>query len=170
MVSRNMSSRMSVPLHIMFLVALILALISLSVAQDLPRDYVAAHNAARSQVSVGPITWDERVASYARDYAQKHARDCTRLVHSGGPYGENLAWASPDLTGTRAVNMWVGEKPYYNYNSNSCAPGKVCGHYTQVVWRNSVRVGCAKAKCATGGTLVTCNYDPPGNYVGQKPY
>ncbi|XP_010040970.2 pathogenesis-related protein 1 [Eucalyptus grandis] len=165
-----MSSRMSVPLHNIFLVALALALIPLSIAQDSPQDYVAAHNAARSQVGVDRITWDERVAGYARDYAQKHARDCTRLVHSGGPYGENLAWASPDLTGTRAVNMWVGEKPYYNYNSNSCAPGKVCGHYTQVVWRNSVRLGCAKAKCATGGTLVTCNYDPPGNYVGQKPY
>ncbi|KAL3730154.1 hypothetical protein ACJRO7_027198 [Eucalyptus globulus] len=170
MVSYNMNSRRSVPLHVILPVALTLALISLSVAQDLPRDYVAAHNAARSQVGVGPITWDERVASYARDYAQKHARDCTRLVHSGGPYGENLAWASPDLTGTRAVNLWVGEKPDYNYSSNSCAPGKVCGHYNQVVWRNSVRVGCAKAQCAIGGTLVTCNYDPPGNYIGQKPY
>ncbi|KAK3420326.1 hypothetical protein EUGRSUZ_G01132 [Eucalyptus grandis] len=161
---------MSVPLHVIFLVALTLALIFVSVAQDLPRNYVVAHNAARSQVGVGPITWDERVASYARDYAQKHARDCTRLVHSGGPYGENLAWASPDLTSTSAVNLWIGEKPDYNYNSNSCMPGKLCGHYTQVVWRNSARFGCAKAQCATGGTLVICNYDPPGNYIGQRPY
>ncbi|XP_010053000.1 pathogenesis-related protein 1 [Eucalyptus grandis] len=169
-----MSSRMTIPLHLIFLVALTLALtlalIPLSIAQDSPQDYVAAHNAARSQVGVGPMAWDETVAGYARDYANKHASDCTQLVHSGGPYGENLAWASPDLTGTGAVNMWVGEKPDYDYNSNSCAPGKVCGHYTQVVWRNSVRLGCAKVQCATGGTLATCNYDPPGNVGGQKPY
>ncbi|KAF8019720.1 hypothetical protein BT93_G0423 [Corymbia citriodora subsp. variegata] len=165
-----MSPRPTVPLHLIFLVVLTLASIPLSVAQDSPQDYVAAHNAARSQVGVGPMAWDESVAGYARDYASKLASDCTPLVHSQGPYGENLAWASPDLTGTGAVNMWVGEKSDYDYSSNSCAPGKVCGHYTQVVWRNSVRLGCAKAQCTTSGTLVTCNYDPPGNFDGQKPY
>ncbi|KAI6678233.1 hypothetical protein NL676_039029 [Syzygium grande] len=165
-----MSSRASVPLHVIFLAALTLVLIPLSAAQNSPKDYVAAHNKARSRVGVGRIAWDQRVASYAMDYAKKLAKDCRRLVHSGGPYGENLAWASSDLTGTKAVGMWVAEKPYYNYKSNSCTPGKVCGHYTQVVWRRSVRLGCARVKCATGGTLVTCNYDPRGNIVGQKPY
>ncbi|KAK1572516.1 hypothetical protein Q3G72_033915 [Acer saccharum] len=138
-------------------------------AQDSPQDYLNAHNAARSQVGVGPVTWDEQVAAYARNYANQHKGDC-RLVHSGGPYGENLAGSSGDLSGTRAVQLWVSEKADYNYNSNSCAPGKVCGHYTQVVWRNSVRIGCAKVRCSTGGTYITCNYAPPGNYVGQRPY
>ncbi|KAI6678222.1 hypothetical protein NL676_039018 [Syzygium grande] len=88
---------MTAPLQLIFLIALTLALIPLSIAQDSPQDYVAAHNAARSQVGVGPMAWDEGVAGYARDYANKHASDCTRLVHSGGPYGENLAWGPPIL-------------------------------------------------------------------------
>ncbi|KAI6683658.1 hypothetical protein NL676_029571 [Syzygium grande] len=92
-----MSSRVTVPLRLTFLIALSIVPIPLSIAQDLPQDYVAAHNAARFQVSVGLIAWDEGVAGYARDYANKLANDCTQLVHSGGPYGENLAWASPIL-------------------------------------------------------------------------
>ncbi|KAK3206732.1 hypothetical protein Dsin_020778 [Dipteronia sinensis] len=139
-------------------------------AQDSPQDYLNAHNAARSQVGVGPVTWDIQIAAYARNYANQHSSDC-RLVHSSGsPYGENLAGSTGDLSGTRAVQLWVNEKADYNYNSNSCAPNKVCGHYTQVVWRNSVRIGCAKVKCSTGGTFITCNYAPPGNFIGQKPY
>lgn len=130
-----------------FLAALTLAIIAVSVAQDSPE-----------------------VAGYARNYAKRHARDRTRFINSDGPYGENLAWTFPNLTGTEAANMWVEEKPDYNYNSNSCEPGKVCGHYTQVVWCNSLRLGCAKAQCTTGGTLITCNYDLLGNYVGEKPY
>ncbi|XP_059446929.1 pathogenesis-related protein 1-like [Corylus avellana] len=146
-----------------------LTLLHLSFAQNTQQDYLKAHNDARAAVGVGPLKWDDKVAGYARDYANKRIGDC-KLVHSGGPYGENIAWGSADLSGTAAVKLWVDEKKSYNYNSNSCAAGAVCGHYTQVVWRNSVRLGCAKVRCNSGGTFIICNYDPPGNYVGQKPY
>lgn len=98
--------------------------------------------------------------------------ECSHLIFiliSGGPYGENLAWGSGDLSGTAAVNMWVAEKSKYDYNANSCVGGE-CRHYTQVVWTNSVRLGCAKVRCNSGGTIISCNYDPPGNYVNQRPY
>ena len=45
-----------------------------------------------------------------------------------------------------------------------------CGHYTQVIWRNTQRVGCGVAVCPNGAEIWTCNYDPPGNYLGQNPY
>lgn len=146
--------------------ALILA--NLSCAQDSPQDYVNPHNTARAQMGVGPISWDANLAANAMNYAKKLTGDC-KLVHSGGPYGENLAKNSGDLTATAAVNLWVREKPKYNYNSNSCVGGE-CRHYTQVVWRNSVRLGCAKVRCNNGGTIISCNYEPRGNYVGQRPY
>ncbi|KAJ0048751.1 hypothetical protein Pint_17043 [Pistacia integerrima] len=148
-----------------------LALVFPSHAQNSQQDYVNAHNSARAAVGVGPVTWDNTVAAFAQNYANQRIGDCA-LVHSGGggKYGENLAWSSADLSGTDAVKMWVNEKADYDYNSNTCAAGKVCGHYTQVVWRDSVRIGCAKVRCNNGGTFIGCNYAPLGNYVGQKPY
>ncbi|XP_058751528.1 pathogenesis-related protein 1-like [Vicia villosa] len=137
-------------------------------AQDSSTDFVNAHNAARSQVGVSNIVWDNTVAAYAQNYANQR-KDCN-LVHSGGRYGENIAKSySGDLRGTDAVKLWVNEKPHYDYNSNTCVGGE-CRHYTQVVWRNSVRLGCGKVKCDNGGTFITCNYDPPGNYANQRPY
>ncbi|XP_021864305.1 pathogenesis-related protein PR-1 type-like [Spinacia oleracea] len=153
-------------------ITLALTLTQMCHAQNSPQDYVNAHNAARAAVGVGNIQWDNQVAAFAQQYANQRKGDCA-MRHSGGggKYGENLAAGSGAfMTGTAAVQMWVNEKADYNYNSNTCAPNKVCGHYTQVVWRNSVRVGCARVQCNNGWFFVTCNYDPPGNYVGQKPY
>ncbi|KAK4424274.1 Basic form of pathogenesis-related protein 1 [Sesamum alatum] len=47
------------------------------------------------------------------------------------------------------MDLWVEEKPFYDYLSNSCVGGE-CGHYTQVMWLNSVRLGCARAQCNDG--------------------
>ncbi|KAM7258741.1 hypothetical protein ACFE04_014482 [Oxalis oulophora] len=140
----------------------------LAICSQAQQDYLNAHNTARSQVSVGQIEWNQDVANYAQNYINQYKGSC-QMVHSGGPYGENLASSTGDLSETDAVNLWVGEKPNYDYNSNQCVNGE-CLHYTQVVWRNSVRLGCAKVRCDNGGTIISCNYDPPGNYVGQRPY
>ncbi|XP_021865630.1 pathogenesis-related protein 1A-like [Spinacia oleracea] len=153
-----------------FTLIVALTLANMCHAQNSSQDYVNSHNAARTAVGVGNIRWDERVADYARRYANQRRGDCA-MRHSVGPYGENLASGSGAfMTGTAAVKLWVDEKVNYNYNSNTCASGKVCGHYTQVVWRNSVRVGCARVRCNNGWFFVTCNYDPPGNWAGQRPY
>ncbi|XP_010530686.1 PREDICTED: pathogenesis-related protein 1-like [Tarenaya hassleriana] len=154
---------------LILVIALVLALVGPMRAQDQPQDYVDAHNQARAEVGVGPIEWDETVAAYARDYANQRRGDCS-LTHSSGPYGENIAWGGGDLSGTAAVKMWVDEKADYDYNTNTCRAGKQCGHYTQIVWRDSVRLGCAKVTCDDGGTFITCNYDPRGNFIGQWPY
>ncbi|XP_010525646.1 PREDICTED: pathogenesis-related leaf protein 6-like [Tarenaya hassleriana] len=140
-----------------------------SSGQNTAQGYLNAHNSARTQVGVANIAWDDTVAAYAQSYANSRASDCS-LVHSNGPYGENLAKGSGSFTGTAAVNLWVAEKLYYNYTTNSCTGGKQCLHYTQVVWRDSVRLGCARVQCIDGYWFVTCNYDPPGNYVGERPY
>ncbi|CAN1228951.1 Pathogenesis-related protein PR-1 [Linum grandiflorum] len=93
-------------------------------------------NAARAALKMPPLKWDARLARFAQRYANRRKRDCA-LVHSGGPYGENIFWGS----GTR------------------------------IVWRRTKRVGCARVVCNGGsGVFMTCNYDPPGNYVGERPY
>ncbi|KAI3881944.1 hypothetical protein MKX03_029547 [Papaver bracteatum] len=147
-----------------FIVILTLALlVHVSQAQ-----YLAPHNAARANVNVGRLVWNNNLAAYARNYANQRSGDCS-LIHSGGPYGENIAMSTGFLSPADAVNMWVSEISYYDYGSNSCQGGE-CRHYTQVVWRNSVRLGCASVTCNSGGTFVICNYDPPGNWRGQRPF
>ncbi|XP_031261017.1 pathogenesis-related protein 1-like [Pistacia vera] len=103
---------------------LALALVLPSHAQSSQQDYVNAHNTARAQVNVGPMTWDNMVAAYAQDYANQRIGDC-RLVHSRGPYGENLAWSSGDPLGIDVVTLWVDEKADYNYDTNTSALDKV---------------------------------------------
>ncbi|QCD76638.1 basic form of pathogenesis-related protein 1-like [Vigna unguiculata] len=138
-------------------------------AQDSAADYLNAQNTARSEVGVENIVWNDTVAAFAKNYANER-KDC-QLIHSGGGgiYGENIAMSSGEMSVAEAVKLWVDEKPFYDYTSNSCIGGE-CLHYTQVVWRKSVYLGCAKVSCNNGGTFVTCNYSPPGNYVGERPY
>ncbi|KAK2987451.1 hypothetical protein RJ640_018588 [Escallonia rubra] len=157
-------------ISVAFLGVLGLIMVHSTHAQNSQQDYLDAHNAARAAVGVGPLTWDNAVVGYAQNYANQRIGDCALMHSQGGPYGENLAIGSGDFTGKAAVDLWVAEKQYYDYNSNSCASGQVCGHYTQVVWRNSARVGCARVQCNNGSWFITCNYDPPGNYDGERPY
>jgi len=107
--------------------------------------------------------------------------------------GENVAWASgklkymlnkpidtviPNIARDYrrhhkfgAIDMWANEKAYYDYNLNS-GGGYIVGHYTQLVWQKSRKVGCAKANSKTdrGGSYIVCRYYPAGNIVGEKPY
>uniref|UniRef100_A0A0E0NLW2 SCP domain-containing protein n=1 Tax=Oryza rufipogon TaxID=4529 RepID=A0A0E0NLW2_ORYRU len=137
---------------------------------DYRMQFLGQQNAARAAMGLPALVWDERVAGYARWYAESRRGDCA-LVHSSGPYGENLFWGSgTGWSPAQAVGAWLAEQPRYNYWSNSCYGG-MCGHYTQIMWRATRRVGCAMVACYNGrGTFITCNYDPPGNYVGMRPY
>jgi pathogenesis-related protein 1 len=135
-----------------------------------------AHNKFRRKTGSGlpELVWDDEVAAYAQRWADhlKSTNGCSMQHRRGSSreksYGENLAWASgKELEPEDVVQMWYDEIKYYNYASNSCSG--VCGHYTQVIWRDSKKVGCGMAKCGRSEVWV-CNYDPPGNWVGRKPY
>ncbi|KAL3843832.1 hypothetical protein ACJIZ3_001235 [Penstemon smallii] len=157
------------------IISLILSFVALTIiipssAQNSAQDYVNSHNTPRGQVGVGTVTWNTTLATYAQNYANQRITDCA-LTHSYGPYGENLAKGSNSaFSGVSAVNMWVAEKPYYDYTTNSCTGGKQCLHYTQVVWRESVQIGCARVQCTSGWYYVICSYAPPGNWEGEWPY
>ncbi|KAF3342049.1 pathogenesis-related protein 1-like protein [Carex littledalei] len=155
----------------LFACVVVLTMQSTTLAQNTQQDYLDSHNAARSAVSVADISWDDTVQAYAENYANQRKSDCS-LVHSGGQYGENLFMgSSTSYTGVDAVNLWVNEKQYYDYNTNTCASGETCGHYTQVVWRHSTQLGCARVECDNNaGVFIICSYNPPGNYNGEKPY
>lgn len=132
-----------------------------------------AHNSWRKKYEnhgVGSLKWSDELAKYAQEWADKLAKDGFKMIHrSPNKYGENLAWGkNRDLTPTNVVDLWGDEVNSYHYDTNTC--DDVCGHYTQVVWKSTHSVGCGMAKGKDGQEIWVCNYDPPGNYVGQKPY
>ncbi|XP_006343540.1 pathogenesis-related protein PR-1-like [Solanum tuberosum] len=132
------------------------------------------HNLVRATKMELPLTWDSNLENYAKWWASSRREDC-RLMHSfeEGYFklGENIYWGSGNTwTPTDAVNAWADEKKYYDYASNSCVEGQLCGHYTQIVWKSTRKVGCARVICDSGDVFMTCNYFPPGNYIGEKPY
>ena len=144
------------------------------------RTFLEAHNEARRSASpspspsLPPLTWSSDLA----DVAQAWAERCV-FEHSANAFGENLALFSPrainDDTSREVVGIWNDEHVDYDLVRNSCAAGEQCGHYTQLVWRDTQRVGCGVAECGNvagfgAGSMWVCNYDPPGNYVGETPY
>jgi pathogenesis-related protein 1 len=146
------------------------------------RGNLRQHNCARRTVvpvanpRIAPLRWSVALAQTA----QAHANQCI-WQHSGTPgLGENLYAAAPwSAAQTQAATSWAGESAYYNHAANTCAAGRQCGHYTQMVWRTSSQLGCGIRNCSSGSpfgpnapnwTLVVCNYNPPGNYIGQRPY
>ncbi|KAL5560867.1 hypothetical protein UlMin_030614 [Ulmus minor] len=132
------------------------------------KEFLDSHNAVRAEVGVGPMRWNKTLSGYARKYALSRIGSC-EMEHSGGPYGENLSEGFGYVRASDAVKFWASEKPHYDYASNKCV-GDECRHYTQLVWRDSVNLGCARAKCLNGWMFVICNYYPPGNYDGERPY
>ncbi|CCC68846.1 hypothetical protein NCAS_0B07620 [Naumovozyma castellii] len=122
------------------------------------------HNAKRALHQNTPaLSWSDDLASYAQNYAD--AYDCSgNLVHSGGPYGENLALGY-DAVGS--VDAWYNEISSYDYSNPGFSEN--AGHFTQVVWKSSTQVGCGIKDCsATGwGSYVICSYNPAGNFIGE---
>jgi pathogenesis-related protein 1 len=138
----------------------------------------AAHNAARAAVvpaaspAIPPLVWSSTVAASAQAWA-----DQCNFKHSGNPYGENIyAGAGQDATPQQVVDSWVSEAKSYDYAANTCSG--TCGHYTQVVWRKSTKLGCGVTNCTKNSPFSgfsnwqfwVCEYDPPGNFNGEKPY
>jgi pathogenesis-related protein 1 len=140
-----------------------------------------AHNAVRAAKGIVPLTWDPALAAIAQRWVEQCIdNDGGGLVdHNPGRsegyptyVGENIYASSGTASGTGAVSAWASEEANYNYASNSCASGKVCGHYTQIVWAKSTKLGCAIHRCAAlrFASSVVCNYAPGGNFNGERPY
>lgn len=143
-----------------------------------------AHNRWRTQVGTPPLGWSRAAAQVAQQWADELAQsyDC-KIRHSPGEerqmtWGENIYsyWRGGAYEGYRkvpefVVDRWAGEGQWYDHASNTCnAPrGSVCGHFTQVVSTYSTHVGCGRSRCKSAEVWV-CNYSPPGNYRGVKPW
>lgn len=145
-------------------------LLSTTTPYSIIQQYLIPHNTIRTQLGLPPLKWSQKLSNFSYSWAIQRQGDCA-LIHSDTNYGENLFWGSgKDWKPGDAVAAWAAEKSYYNYYTNSCSSNQDCLHYTQMVWRQSLKVGCARVICRSGDTFISCNYDPHGNVIGQKPY
>jgi len=137
---------------------------------------VGFHNKVRADVGAGPLAWSKELAVYAQEWANHLASTSCSLQHRPPQgkwkrvYGENLFMGTVGYFGVvDAVKSWENGKQYYRGQTLNQSNWYDSGHYTQMVWRESQQIGCAKAECS-GNVIIVCNYDPPGNVLGQKPY
>jgi len=152
--------------------------------------FLDAHNLVRSGcgVTISPapapalplLEWSASAAAVAQAWANGCVNQHNAGRGSDGvARGENIAASSPDhWDEAGVVGAWASEWSSYTYSSNGCASGQVCGHYTQLVWRSTLRVGCGYKRCTVNSPFpgfptwdfYVCDYEPPGNFRGQKPY
>jgi len=135
------------------------------------------HNIYRCVHGIEEMTWDADLAASAQAWADggqwKHSANSDRVIN-GVQAGENLAWGSPSQSGEQATRNWYSEiqftDPYGTADSfqDTTVPGEAIGHYTQVVWTTSTKLGCGKgAITGQAGDYWVCQYSPSGNYGGQ---
>jgi pathogenesis-related protein 1 len=153
-----------------------------------------AHNRERQDYpGVGALQWSPELERYAQEWAQAVAsgdKSGHRPNTQNNPFrpgeglGENMYLEGPikGSTGVNAVEWFISEKQWYHYDQDngggplgeppgcSAPPLKACGHFTQVIWKNTQYVGCGTAISANDRKWYVCNYYPPGNWNRQKPY
>ena len=147
---------------------ILLAAASYAESPDFARQMVRLHTEVRARVGVPPLTWSSRLAAVAANWADQLLARREFFHRPNSRYGENLF----ETTGAPAapedvIDAWASESRDYDYRSNRCRG--VCGHFTQIVWRDTKEVGCAVARNRDREVWV-CNYNPPGNWVGQRPW
>jgi|tagenome__1003787_1003787.scaffolds.fasta_scaffold20963234_3 pathogenesis-related protein 1 len=129
---------------------------------------LAAHNYYRKQVGTPPLVWSGPLASAAQSWADYLVRTGLYKHPPDLQFGENLFEAvGPPADVPQVVNAWAAERSAYDGRTNTCSAR--CGHYTQIVWRDTKQFGCGVARKGRRQVWV-CNYDPPGNIVGERPY
>ena len=126
---------------------------------------LAAHNRLRKKHCAPALAWSDEVAKVAQKWADKLASRCSIGHSGGGTYGENLAAGTAEIMDPEhTAEMWYSEVEKYDFGKGGFS--METGHFTQLVWRDTTRLGCGVSACK-GLRIWVCNYDPPGNVQGE---
>jgi pathogenesis-related protein 1 len=155
------------------------SLAALTDGSPMAKAFLDAHNAARALHGVAPLVWDNALA--AASY--KYAAACVK-GHSDTDDGENLYYTASSgkinvddpAFAKSAVDSWYSEQANWDYATSAGKGTGSTGHFTQVVWKGSAKLGCGVASCPNiliGGKTwpdvgyVVCRYTPSGNWDGE---
>ena len=145
-----------------------------SFAAQFPGRVLAAHNAERARAGVSPLVWDNALGTAAAGYARQMAMS-GRFQHSDRSQrrgtGENLWMGTHGAFSVEAmVGGWASEKGWFRPgifpNVSSTRNWEDVGHYTQMIWPTTTRIGCALASTPRTDYLV-CRYAGAGNIDGR---
>ncbi len=130
------------------------------------------HNEKRKIHAVSPLVQDSELDKIAQKYAEKLAAtesfNHSHAKFKGDNMGENLFMQKGrKMNGNLAVQNWYDEISDYNFNNPRLSSG-VVGHFTQVVWKGSKKLGTGCAKSRNGSYYVVSNYYPAGNWSGKE--
>lgn len=185
--------------------ALVLLLLSMNLVTNARADSLTeteknrileAHNQVRAQVAKGQLgkqpsaanmsvlVWDEALERVAQGWADQcvfshNDERVTEYRTAGGEsssVGGNLFATSVDeKVPTEAVKSWLAEHTRFTFGPVSRKAVPATGHYTQLAWAATRRVGCAQATCPSlvsgaRDQLLVCNYAPAGNFISNVPY
>ncbi|KAL7074931.1 hypothetical protein ACQ4LE_006082 [Meloidogyne hapla] len=109
--------------------------------------------------------------------AQNWANNCTFSHSAWHGNGENICTLSYIETYVAKAfdiccDAWWNEAATYGVPSDLVLTETnwyPTGHFSQMAWWNTNKLGCGLAYCS-GRTYIVCQYNPPGNYMGQKIY
>ncbi|CAF1333614.1 unnamed protein product [Adineta steineri] len=131
------------------------------------------HNFYRAKHCTPSLILDPALNDIAQTYAQKLA-DLDIFDHSynkfnGQAMGENLFATGGGAfyrgNGSQPVGAWYNEIKDYDW-SKPGYKGSI-GHFTQLIWKDTTRLGIGRAVTGNNGTVyVVGNYFPAGNYIG----
>mmetsp|Transcript_28532 Transcript_28532/g.45924 ORF Transcript_28532/g.45924 Transcript_28532/m.45924 type:complete len:185 (-) Transcript_28532:157-711(-) len=140
-----------------------------------PKAAIEAHNHLRAFHGAPPLTWDEDLATHAVMAAHACLMD-GRLHHNNAAEyceGQNIfsktTIGKANKTGAKqAVQSWYDEIQNYDFDNPGLDAGT--GHFTQVVWKGTTKVGMAKVTTQVGQTetcYIIANYSEAGNLEGE---
>ncbi|XP_066932283.1 Golgi-associated plant pathogenesis-related protein 1-like [Clytia hemisphaerica] len=147
-----------------------------------------AHNKLRRLHKNTPsLEWDDSLAAAAQRYAEKlveinRKSSTNQLIHEHPTHGmgENLYWQDNRKKGTcaDASLAWYNEINDYSYALGDTKNGMPVGHFTQLVWKKTLKFGVGIAtmksrKYSEYGnteTFIVAKYSPKGNFymTGKK--
>ncbi|XP_054480161.1 cysteine-rich venom protein TEL1-like [Anoplopoma fimbria] len=151
----------------------------LSTVQTNPTNIVNKHNKLRRGVQPSAsnmleMSWSSEAAVNAQKWANtcsmNHSPGSARVISTSG-CGENLYMSSQEDSWSSAIQSWYDEVKDWRYGVGS-TNGGVVGHFTQLVWYRSNKVGCGVAYCPNSAYkyFYVCQYCPPGNFQYSRPY
>ncbi|XP_023567704.1 cysteine-rich secretory protein 3-like [Octodon degus] len=141
---------------------------------EVQKEIVNKHNELRRAVSpkasnMLKMEWSSAAAEKAQGWANqcKHGHSSKAYQKLNVSCGENLFKSNVPFSWSAAIQSWYNENKDFTFGEGPKPPTAVVGHYTQVVWYSSFRVGCGTAYCPNFPRLkysMVCEYCPAGNF------